>query len=351
MKINDNLINQLQDSINKGLEFLYSNQLQSGEFISYRSTDPEMVENCEFDSSPFPTALICYCLGFSEEIISRKMIENSIQFLQSEMETNGIWRYWTKQHQYHKNIPPDLDDIACVSSVLKQHHITFPNNEKMLLANRSNQGLFYTWIVPRLRFPKNLSHWKVAMREGLKPFSLYYFWKLNESQPNDIDGVVNANVLNYLGERKETESVIKYLMDIVINDKEESCDKWHLSKYNFYYFLSKNYYAGIQSLSPVKEICIQKILADVNDNGIIGKNILETALAVCSLLNFGCDSEIIQKGINSILHEQTKNGNWKIFPFYYGGPKKYLGWGSEEITAAFCLEAIIRYTKGYKNND
>ncbi|PHR74619.1 MAG: hypothetical protein COA67_00660 [Lutibacter sp.] len=348
MKINQNSDNSIHLSIKKGLIFLNANQLKSGEFISYRSTDPKMIEDCEFDSSPFPTALICYCLSFSEEDISKKMIENAIQFLLSEMEANGIWRYWTKQHQYHGNIPPDLDDIACVSSVLKQNNITFPNNEKILLANRNNNDLFYTWIVPRLRLPKGLSHWKVAMREGLKPFNLYYFWKLNESKPNDIDGVVNANVLNYLGESKETESVVKYLMDIVRNDKEENCDKWHLSKYNYYYFLSKNYYAGIHSLSPVREICIRKILSDVNNNGTIGKNILETALAICTLLNWSSNSEAIQKGVNAILQEQTEFGNWKILPFYYGGPKKYFGWGSKEITTAFCLEALTRYIKENK---
>jgi hypothetical protein len=325
MKLNNNITNHIQDSIVNGLNFLYRNQLPSGEFKSYRSTHPKMAEDCEFDSSPFPTALICYCLGFSEEGISKKMIKTSIDFLLSEMEANGIWRYWTKQHQYHKNIPPDLDDISCISSILKQNKISFPDNLKIHTGNRNDKGLFYTWIVPRLRFPKNLLHWKVAMREGLKPFSLYYFWKLNESQPNDIDGIVNANVLNYLGEIKETEPVIEYLIDIVKNDKEEKCDKWHLSKYNFYYFLSKNYYSGIKSLSPIKEICIGKILKDVSDNGIIGKNILETALAVCSLLNFGSNSEIIQQGINTILQHQTEDGNWEIFPLYYGGPKKHLG--------------------------
>jgi hypothetical protein len=28
---------------------------------------------------------------------------------------------------------------------------------------------------------------------------------------------------------------------------------------------------------------------------------------------------------------------------YYGGPKKYYGWGSEELTTGFCIEALGRY--------
>lgn len=337
--------NNLNNSIDKGLLFLRNNQLSSGEFTSYRSTHPEMKEDLEFDSSPFPTALISYCLSFSKKDISKKITQKAIHFLQSEMEGNGVWRYWTKQHPHHKNIPPDLDDISCISSALKANNITFPNNKKIILANTNKDGLFYTWIVPRLRFPKNFLHWKVCLKEGFKPISLYYFWRLNEASPSDIDGVVNANILNYLGACKETEPVIKYLINIVKSDNEENCDKWHLSKYNFYYFLSKNYFFCINSLSPIREICINKIISDVNDNGTIGNNILETALAVCSLINLDSKSHIIENAIHAILKAQTNKGNWKIFPFYYGGPKKYLSWGSEEITTAYCLEALTRFIK------
>ena len=36
-------------------------------------------------------------------------------------------------------------------------------------------------------------------------------------------------------------------------------------------------------------------------------------------------------------------GHWPRWLLYYGGPKLLLGWGSEEMTTGFCLEALARY--------
>ncbi|HEU0076789.1 MAG TPA: hypothetical protein VFQ76_04015 [Longimicrobiaceae bacterium] len=49
----------------RGVAFLHRSQLPSGEFRSYLSTDHELERDRVFDSSPFPSALIAYSLGFS----------------------------------------------------------------------------------------------------------------------------------------------------------------------------------------------------------------------------------------------------------------------------------------------
>ncbi|HRH43243.1 MAG TPA: hypothetical protein PKY82_16545 [Pyrinomonadaceae bacterium] len=331
--------------IEKGLNFLHQNQLASGEFKSFRSTHPTMAEDCEFDSSPFPTALIAYSLSFSESLVAKELIKRAINFFLAEIERGSVWRYWTSIHPYHNNIPPDLDDIACISSVLKQNNVQFADNLKLILANRNRDKLFYTWMVPRFAFPLSFAYWRVVAREALKPISLYYFWKLNESEPNDIDCVVNANVLFYLGKYKETQSVINYLIEIIKSEKEECCDKWHLSRFNLYYALSKNFFAGIDDFKIIRDALIERILSFAKSDGMIGENILETALASCALLNFNDDSMELKNAINILINSQNKKGAWQIFPVYYGGPKKYFGWGSEELTTGFCLEALVRYFK------
>jgi CRISPR/Cas system CSM-associated protein Csm2 small subunit len=342
-------ITDIETAIERGLDFLYRNQLPSGEFKSYRSTHPTMDEDCEFDSSPFPTSLIAYSLSFSESPKAKEMLNRATKFLLSEMESVGVWRYWTSEHQYHNNIPPDLDDTVCVSSVLKQNGVTFPDNQKLILANRNRQGLFYTWLVPRFSFPLNTSYWRVVLREAMKPISLYYFWKLNESEPNDIDCVVNANVLFYLGKSESTKPVIDYLIRVIEQQKEECCDKWHLSRFNLYYAISRNYFAGIEAFESVRDEVIKRIISFAKDDGIIGNNILETALAVCSLLNWHSDSPEMHNAVKALLAAQKDSGEWQRFPLYYGGPKKYFGWGSEEITTSFCLEALMRSFELMKN--
>ena len=58
--------NDLDAGIRRGIEFLRRSQLPSGEFKVFMSPDLNLERDCVFDSSPFPTALIAYSLGFDD---------------------------------------------------------------------------------------------------------------------------------------------------------------------------------------------------------------------------------------------------------------------------------------------
>jgi hypothetical protein len=75
---------------------------------------------------------------------------------------------------------------------------------------------------------------------------------------------------------------------------------------------------------------------------MIGKSIVETALAVSSLLNFNHTCPEIGLAVDFLLRSQNESGNWPRWVFYYGGPKRLSTWGSEELTTALCLEALSR---------
>jgi hypothetical protein len=334
-------------SIERGLEFLKQQQLPSGEFKVFMTRDSTMETDCVTDSSPFPTALIAYSLGFSKSEVAKSMLAKVLQFFINEMEGPGLWRYWTKEHKYHDVIPPDLDDVACISYVLQQHGISFPLNKEIVLACRDSRGLFYTWITPRLRMSKNWQFWRVAMAQLKNPVRHYAFWKLNESGTNDIDGIVNANLLFYLGQCKETQPVINYLIDIFQQGKEESCDKWHLNRFTFYYVVARNYQKGITAFESIRNESIARIVNSAKPNGSIGNDEMETALAVCALISWEANSPEIQRAIEFLIGKQGQNGEWPRAILYYGGPKKYYGWGSEELTTGFCLEALLRFEALY----
>jgi hypothetical protein len=333
----------VEASIEHGLEFLFRSQTPSGEFKVYRSTDHALRKDCVIDSSPFPTALIAYSLGFSRSEKAVAVIDKATRFFMAEMEGAGLWRYWTKAHQYHSTIPPDLDDIACVSEVLRRHHVDFPANLKLVMANRDPRGLFYTWLTPRWPLPLNVAYWRTVLRQWLKPFKLYYFWKLNESAPHDVDCVVNANVLFYVGERAETRAVIDYLVNVVRQQEEGCCDKWHLNRFTFYYTVSRNFHAGVQAFAAGRDEVVNRIIKAAQDDGSIGANVLETALAASALQNWGSAPPELSRAIRFLLATQGAAGEWPKAVLYYGGPKKYYGWGSEELTTGFCLEALLRY--------
>lgn len=335
----------LDARIERGLDFLQCSQLPTGEFKVYMSTDQALQKDCMVDSSPFPTALIAHSLGFSDSPKTKAMLARVIEFFLAEMEGPGLWRYWTRKHQYHDTIPPDLDDIACVSSVLRQHGIAYPPNLKLVMANRNPEGLFYTWLTPRWPIPLDFAYWRVVFRQWRNPLKLYYFWKLNESAPDDVDCVVNANVLFYVGESVKTKPVIDYLINIVRRREEACCDKWHLNRFTFYYTLSRNFHSGMRAFAMVRDEIVGQIMAAANDDGSIGESALETALASCALLNWDSVVPELRRAVDFLLATQRTTGDWPRTILYFGGPKKYYGWGSEELVTGFCLEALLRYRK------
>lgn len=335
--------NGLDDGIERGLDFLRRSQLPSGEFRCLMSTDNTMAKDCVEDSSPFPTALVAYSLGFADANDAGGMLEKCVRFFLSEMEGPGLWRYWTKRHQYHSVIPPDLDDVACVSLVLRRQGADFPSNERLVFASRDSRGLFYTWMTPRWPMPALAAYWRVTLREWLSPFKSYYFWKLNESERNDVDCVVNANVLFYVGEGPHTSAVVDYLLEVFRRGEEGCCDKWHLNPFTFQYVVSRNFEAGVSALGQIREEAVGRIVAAARADGSIGENCLETALAACALLSWGSRPPELKRAVVFLLEAQREGGDWPRAALYYGGPKKYYGWGSEELTTGFCLEALCRY--------
>ncbi|HEX8116787.1 MAG TPA: hypothetical protein VF521_05905, partial [Pyrinomonadaceae bacterium] len=268
--------------------------------------------------------------------------EKSLRFFVDEMEGPGLWRYWTKRHQYHSVIPPDLDDVACVSYVLRRHGVEFPDNLPLVLANRSPGGLFYTWLTPRPRMPALPAYWRAVLPQLLSPLKLYYFWRANESKPQDVDCVVNANVLLYAGERVEARPVVDYLIDSLRRGVEGCCDKWHLNPFMFQYAVSRCYREGFAALGAIRDESVARIVAASKPDGAFGENVLDTALAACALLNWGAAPTELERAFKHMLEAQRQDGSWPRAVLYYGGPKKYYGWGSEELTTGFCLEALIR---------
>jgi hypothetical protein len=110
-----------------------------------------------------------------------------------------------------------------------------------------------------------------------------------------------------------------------------------------YYFISRNYYRGITQLEPARQPVIDRILAAAKPDGRLGETIADTAWAVCTLLNWRATPPELEPAIAFLLRTQGTPGEWPRWLVYYGGPKRALGWGSEEITTAFCLEALARY--------
>ena len=98
-----------------------------------------------------------------------------------------------------------------------------------ILANRNQDGLFYTWI------------------------------KLDKDRENDIDSVVNANVLFYIREFEGVQKVVDYLFTVISENREEQSYWYYLSPSALYYMIARAWAGGARRLEICSEIIINKI--------------------------------------------------------------------------------------------
>ena len=326
---------QLKHSVSKAIDFLYHSQLPYGEFRTYASPEESMEETFSFDSSPFVTSLVLYSISFIDNPRVREMTSKALDFLLDEVEGHGLWSYWSSRNPRYKLLPPDLDDTCCISYVLRQKHRHLQSNTEIILANRNCDGQFHTWLVPRATFETELAE---EINRVVHPSALLFL--LLSAKVDDVDGVVNANVLFYLGENENTKKAIDYLVDIVLNETEGNCSRFYIDRHSFYYMLSRAYFSGVLSLEKTKESVISRIIPMQNNDGSFGNELL-TALIACSIFNFDSQMPTLSKAIRYLLRTQKEDGSWRRLPMFLG-PAPY--YGSEELTTAFCVEALERYS-------
>jgi hypothetical protein len=333
----------------RGVEFLASRQLPSGQFPVEATIHNRQITT--LDQSLFATTHIVYSLDFVPGPLARGMIARGMEYFSAEMTGHGLWRYWNKDAVWGGRkitpfIPADLDDTANVSYLLRRHGISFPDNRRLILLNRNAAGLFYTWLMLRPARTINLRYWWTMLQE-LTLQRLTLFWKTTEAGYLDVDGVVNANVLLYLGECPQTAAIVNWMIEIIRTGGEATCDKWYRDSFSFYYALSRNYRAGVRALGLVGPEIVARLRDAAKSSGQIGDNPLHTALAANTLLNLGAgaDHTLIDRALHYLLKTQGADGNWPSAPYYYGGPKKAVSWGSPELTTGLCVEALARNTR------
>jgi hypothetical protein len=324
---------EVENSIDKGLNFLYQNQLAWGEFRTLASFNPYFLGSY-FDPSPFATGLLLYSISEIKDSRVEKIKKKAVDFLLSEKEEGGVWRFWTSRNK--KFIIPDLDDISVISFALKREGVEFEDNLPLIRKNRNEKKLFLTWLA-REEERKKVTWW------------IDKIYKIYELAKRDIDGVVNANVLIYLGENDP--SVCSFLNQLVKTDQPFSIH--YPSKLAFFYTLAKAYKNKITCLEKSREKIVKSVLSFFKPDGSFG-NELETALALNTLLDFSYFGKEIERGMESLIKRQKKEGCWKKRVLFLG-PFPYRYYGSEELTTGFVLEVFQKYLKlkrdGEKRNN
>jgi hypothetical protein len=337
---------QAAETMARAVAWLRQRQHPSGEFPVLYVDDRR--EDCQWipDTCIFPTALI------GESLLAlppcpaiEDMLDRACRFLIAQSHRPGLWSHYPEGHGMRTLCGPDADDTSCVSALLRARDLTAPlgRNVQLLLANRSPQGLFHTWFVTRLCWSFDLEYWRAVLAEWRHPRCTLRFWWGMAGPRNGVDGVVNANVLYYLGDCPQTQPVIDYLLRIIATREETRCDLWYHEANVVYYFFARNFARGISRLEPARQPMIERLRASAKPDGRLGETVLETAMGACALLRLGVPASELTATIHFLLQSWLPDGGWLRGRLYYGGSSNATAWGSEELTTGFCLEALARF--------
>lgn len=305
-------------SVRRGIEFLQSRQLPSGRFRTVASRSIDLSKPKE-DSSIFTTAVLAYSLSFCRRQEVDKMREAALDFLLREMHAPGFWRYWTRDSP--NRIPIDLDDTACASLALHINGRAFPPNRGPILKNRDESGRFLTWLID----------------ERLNSLEK----DLPVSERGNIDPVVNANLIAYLGYQDEIQPALEYAMDWTKSDDHRGHWGYYVDTLAMYYAVSRGCYRGVGQFCNARDRLKQAISSRFRARR--DWNTLSTAFAICTLLNFSESSEDLQVLARELVAEQRSDGSWPATAMYVGPTRFH---GSSELTTGLCLEALERLRFG-----
>jgi hypothetical protein len=299
----------VRQSIEKGIAFLEDRQLPHGEFRMLTALDRSLASP-EEDGSVFPTAFAVYSAHFFDHARARSMVAKSLDFLVREMEAPGFWSYWSKTNP--KKSPIDLDTTSYVLSVLKLNGVPVAEDKPRLLANQDEQGRFYTWL----------------LNDEMKSEGGHLL---------DVNPVVNANLLAYLGHFEATDAAARYVVECMDDQAGRVPITYYLDRLFLCYAASRAFYCGVGQLAGARDSVASAIGSRLGSGETWGP--MQQALAVCSLINFSLELEQQPFLVKTLVTSQRADGSWPAEAMYYGAGAIY---GSEELTTVLCLEALSR---------
>ena len=302
-------------AIEKGVAFLESAQLPGGEIPIETAPTREMTSDCVRTPVVFPAAVAARTLSLTPS--AERVRSRALDFLQREMEPGGLWRHPSSDQFEHHYTPLDVDDTSLASSALRAAGRPVPDNRALLLANRERSGLFRTWIV----------RWWPHPRMTYRFFRTY-------GRVRDVDSVVNANVVSYLGLCKETRAAVQHILEVLRSNREMASTIWYESRFTVWYFFS---HALLEIAPEAGEI----ITARIAETAPV--NTLQLALATSTLLLWNRIPDV-----EPLIEAQLPSGAWPRAGFYHMGKRemdiepKTPWWGSEALTTVFAIEALTR---------
>ena len=330
----------LGEALLRAVAFLRERQLPHGEFATLLGTDRGL-HGAVFDSSPFVTSFVLEGLAEIDRALVSDLVGKAVAFLRSEMEFGGVWRYWSTRNHKHARLLPDLDDTACISHALKKAAGFRPRNDWAFRSARDVEGRFKTWLSPRSPGSASWTFWP-ARAVGIVQARLATKVRTPESEDprfrvmhidfDDVDPVVNANAVLYLGERPDTLPAIRFVVEKVL-DERPGWSTFYRDRLALYHAAARAFRHAAPGLVVVREHVVARIEQRCREGEPLDH--LQTALAASALLTFEPASALAAELVDRIVETQRPDGGWDASLFYNA-------MGSEELTTGLCLDVLGR---------
>jgi hypothetical protein len=329
---------ETEDAVARALAFVADQQQPSGEFPSVAAFLDQGDPVWEPDTLTFITALVLLALArLPAERTDAGLTESAMRFLVAQREPGDRWRYWETAHERHAFTPPDADDTACASMAMNGGGVDTSANVRLLLANRDERGRFYTWLIPHRPWPRHPLVWWHLRGELRARERRQELWESTEAEHGDVDGIVNANVVRYLG-TKAPEAAVEYVAQLIEDDREADCDSWHHSPYVLYASVADGHRRGVGRFAELAPLIEDKIARATRSDGTVGTP-FDAAHALAALVAYE-RRDHLEALLDGLVTSQRADGSWERSVCYFGGPQEVFGWASDALTAAVAAAAM-----------
>ena len=298
-----------REAIARGLRFLEHAVDVNGGWPVRRCANREMEGPGSAECPPFVAGLGLLALQGCDGPAAERLRRRTRTFLHACIGYPGVWRYWPR-------LPPDLDDTAICSLAAGPHlWLLLARNVALLVSFRDRAGRFRTWMAGPERVSAAL---------------------------NPVDAVVNANVVAYLGDRPETRAAQQWLETLVVDGREQDLSlRYYPTPIDLYVALARARSLAPPVFAGLQAALAARILSCRQPDGGFGDT-MRTAQALTALHRLRADTQmdVVRTAIGLLLEAQRADGGWPECLAWLGQPGTNLGFGSEALTTACCVEAL-----------
>ena len=314
---------RVESAVRRGLAFLDEMVADDGIWPCMRYEDPALAGPSQREAVPFMSALGVLALEGCGAPGAEALRSRTRAWLQRTMEYPGVWRYWY-------TLPPDVDDTAVCSLAAGVHlWLAFRKNARHLLSNRDGEGRFRTWM---------------------------YTSDDRSRVTHDVDPVVNANAIAWLGDRPETRGAQRWIERLVEEEREAGRSRWYPEPMDLYVALVRAIDRAKPALARLRPVLAQRIGQRRDERGRFG-DVYRTAGALCALdVLEAIGPDEMRPSVEWLLDAQRPDGSWPACLVWQAQPptieqslalarEPIMWFAGEALPTACCIEAMERFLR------